>query len=80
MKAKVLYVSESGKSATVAVEQPMGDIVQSTVGFTNLKEGLNPEVGDYLDITGATEVSTEVSSVTDEETGEVIEFTWLKFS
>ena len=80
MKAKVLYVSESGKSATVAVEQPMGDIVQSTVGFTNLKEGLTPEVGDYLDITGATEVSTEVSSVTDEETGEVIEFTWLKFS
>ena len=80
MKAKVLYVSESGKAATVAVEQPMGDIVQSTVGFTNLKEGLSPEVGDYLDITGATKVSTEVSSVTDEETGEVIEFTWLKFS
>ena len=80
MKAKVLYVSESGKSATVAVEQPMGDIVQSTVGFTNLKEGLTPEVGDYLDITGATEVRTEISTVTDEETGEVIEFTWLKFS
>ena len=80
MKAKVLYVSESGKSATVAVEQPMGDIVQSTVGFTNLKEGLTPEVGDYLDITGATRVRTEISTVTDEETGEVIEFTWLKFS
>jgi hypothetical protein len=80
MKAKVLYVSESGKSATVAVEQPMGDIVQSTVGFTNLKEGLTPEVGDYLSIEGATKVDTEISSVTDEETGEVIEFTWLKFS
>ena len=80
MKAKVLYVSESGKAATVAVEQPMGDIVQSTVGFTNLKEGLTPEVGDYLSIEGATKVNTEISSVTDEETGEVIEFTWLKFS
>ena len=80
MKAKVLYVSESGKAATVAVEQPMGDIVQSTVGFTNLKEGLTPEVGDYLSIEGATKVNTEISSVTDEETGDVIEFTWLKFS
>ena len=80
MKAKVLYVSESGKAATVAVEQRMGDIVQSTVGFTNLKEGLTPEVGDYLSIEGATKVDTEISSVTDEETGEVIEFTWLKFS
>ena len=80
MKAKVLYVSESGKAATVAVEQPMGDIVQSTVGFTNLKEGLTPEVGDFLSIEGATKVDTEISSVTDEETGEVIEFTWLKFS
>ena len=80
MKAKVLYVSESGKAATVAVEQLMGDIIQSTVGFTNLKEGINPEVGDYLNIDGATKVHTEISSVTDEETGEVIEFTWLKFS
>ena len=79
MKAKVLYVSQSGKAATVAVEQAMGDIVQSTVGFTNLADGVEPEIGQYLDITGATKVHTTVSEVTDPETGEIIPFTWLRF-
>ena len=79
MKAKVLYVSPSGKSATVAVDQKLGDIVQSTTGFINLADGLEPELGDELNIPGASKVSTVVSEVTDEETGEVINFTWLKF-
>jgi len=79
MKAKVLYVSPSGKSATVAVDQKMGDIVQSTTGFINLAEGSEPEIGDNLNIAGASKVSTVISEVTDEETGEVINFTWLRF-
>ncbi|MAG52623.1 MAG: hypothetical protein CMH62_01535 [Nanoarchaeota archaeon] len=80
MKAKVLYVSQSGKSASVAVDQKMGDIVQSTTGFINLAEGLEPEIGDELNIPNATIVSTVTSEVTDEETGEVISFTWLRFA
>tara|TARA_R100001530_G_C4254023_1_gene138644 strand:+ start:81 stop:323 length:243 start_codon:yes stop_codon:yes gene_type:complete len=79
MKAKVLYVSQSGKSASVAVDQKLGDIVQSTTGFINLAEGLEPEVGDELDIPNVSKVSTATSEVTDEETGEVISFTWLRF-
>ena len=79
MKAKVLYVSPSGKSATVAVDQKLGDIVQSTTGFINLAEGLEPEIGDELNIPGASKVSTVTSEVTDEETGEGINFTWLRF-
>jgi hypothetical protein len=79
MKAKVLYVSQSGKSASVAVDQKLGDIVQSTTGFINLAEGLEPEVGDELNIPGASKVSTVTSEVTDEESGEVISFTWLRF-
>ena len=79
MKAKVLYVSQSGKSASVAVDQKLGDIVQSTTGFINLAEGLEPEVGDELNIPGASKVSTVTSEVTDAETGEVINFTWLRF-
>jgi hypothetical protein len=80
MKAKVLYVSQSGKSASVAVDQKMGDIVQSTTGFINLADGLEPEIGDELNIPNATIVSTVTSEVTDEETGEVINFTWLRFA
>ena len=80
MKAKVLYVSPSGKAATVSVEQQLGDIMQSTTGFVNLPEGSEPEIGDELNIAGCTKVETDISSVTDEETGEVIEFTWLRFS
>jgi len=79
MKAKVLYVSQSGKSASVAVNQKMGPIVQSTTGFINLAEGLEPEIGDELDIPNVSKVSTVISEVTDEETGEVINFTWLRF-
>ena len=79
MKAKVLYVSQSGKSASVAVDQKLGDIVQSTTGFIDLAEGLEPEIGDELNIPRASEVSTVTSEVTDEETGEVINFTWLRF-
>ena len=79
MKAKVLYVSENGKSATVAVDQKLGDIVQSTTGFINLAEGLEPEIGDELSIPGVSKVTTSTSEVTDEETGEVISFTWLRF-
>lgn len=50
MKAKVLYISESGKSASISVNQQLGPIVQSVTGFVGLPENHNITVGMELDI------------------------------
>jgi hypothetical protein len=50
MKAKCIYISKSGKSATLAVTQNFGLINQQLSGFVGLPEGSTIKVGDELDI------------------------------
>ena len=79
MKATIMYVSESKKSALVSVE--------ALIEGTPLKN----KVSGWMPITGKaakgdsfelpfTTVYQATSSVTDEESGEVNTFTWLSFS
>tara|TARA_R100001510_G_C7579856_1_gene153255 strand:+ start:115 stop:462 length:348 start_codon:yes stop_codon:yes gene_type:complete len=73
----ILYVSESGKSAIVAVEQQFGDAVASFSGFTKLTNMSERSVGDEITIK-ANGVSVEQRHIVDEETGETTTFDWLK--
>ena len=59
MNATILYISKSGKSATVSVTQEMGDIVQTVTGFVGLNPNKKYEVKQVLDIP-ATKVRSEL--------------------
>lgn len=50
MKGTILYISKSGKSASISVRQSLGDIEQSITGFVGLPEGHTKEVGDEVNI------------------------------
>ena len=58
MKAKVLYISKSGRSATLSVDQKFGPIVNRVTGFAGLPENHDLKVGSELDIPAA-KVSVE---------------------
>jgi len=59
MNATILYISKSGKSATVSVTQELGDIVQTVTGFVGLNPNKKYEVKQVLDIP-ATKVRSEL--------------------
>lgn len=78
MKARITYMSESGKSAIMEIETAFGPIVQTVSGFVRLPEGHTQQTGDVLDIP-ATRVRKEVREVKDTSTGVVRNFDWLIF-
>lgn len=73
MKAKILYISESKKSATLSVERNLGPITQKVSGFVSLPEGHDYNVGQELEIP-ATKVSKEIRTTEDGKS-----FDWLVF-
>lgn len=64
MNATILYISKSGKSATVRVNQDLGDIVQSISGFVGLNPNKTYEVGQELSIP-ASKVRSEIRRAED---------------
>jgi len=64
MKATILYISKSGKSATVSVIQELGDIVQTVTGFVGLNPNNTYELKQELNIP-ASKVRSELRRAED---------------
>ena len=68
MNATILYISKSGKSATVKVTEKIGFVLQSTVGFVELDLS-DPEVkyavNDVLPLPGVSKVRKEIRKAED---------------
>jgi len=60
MKATVLYISKSGKSATIAVKQEYGKVNTPINGFVGINEGETLEVGEEIDLPNVTKVIVTV--------------------
>jgi hypothetical protein len=76
LKATVNYISESGKSAILAVTTQLGLINQRVSGFAPLPEGHKLTKGMEIEIP-ATKVTTEVRP---NEADPAKPFVWLVFS
>lgn len=74
-KAKVVYVSASGKSCLLNVETKIGKLVATQSGFLKIAEGETVEIGEEMELPATAKV--EKRQLVDEVTGEVREFNWF---
>jgi len=77
MKAIVNYISESGKSAIIAVTQNLGLINQTVSGFVPLPDGHGLTLKQEFDIPGVTKVTKDIRP---NEKDPSKPFVWLEFS
>lgn len=75
MKGIVTYISQSGKSAIIAVSQKAGKLNKQVSGFYPLSEAVT--VGEELDLSMFNHVSSEKREIIDAATGEARTFDFL---
>ena len=68
MDATILYISKSGKSATVKVTEKIGFILQSTVGFVELDlsdPNVTYTINQVIPLPGVSKVRKEIRKTED---------------
>ena len=68
MEATILYISKSGKSASVKTTEKIGFILQSTVGFVELDLSdpkVTYTVGQVIPLPGVSKVRKEIRKAED---------------